>query len=131
MLIGPAWRHPNAWAFLALAILTPTLLFVAGSILAYQFGLDSLLPPMESISNLLATARFLDLALVLAPAVALLLAVVPLVRFDVRAGAGGGREAVIGMRLRLANLVVGVTALTIGSLLLWYMLADSVHHLGL
>lgn len=130
MLIGPAWRHPNALAVVALVILTPTLLFVAGSMLAYQLGLASLLPPMESISNVLATARFIDLALVVAPVVALLLAVMPLVRFELRAG-DGGPEAVIGLRLRLANVLVGLTALAIGALLLWHILSESVLHLGI
>lgn len=123
ILIGPAWRHPNLLALLAFAALTPTLLFVAGSILAYQLGVDSLLPPMESISDALATVRFIDVALVLLPAVALLLAVMPLARFELRDG-DAGREAVVGVRLRLANVSVGLTALAIGALLVWHGVAS-------
>lgn len=130
MLIGPAWRHPNALALVALAALTPTFLFVAGSILAYQLGVRALLPPMESVSNVLATARFIDLALVLAPAVALLLALMPLARFELRYG-DGGREAVLGVRLRMANVLVGLTALAVGALLLWHILSESAMQVGL
>ena len=129
MLIGPAHRHPSRLALLAMVVLLPTLTFVVGSILAYQLGFQGLIGPMESASALLNGQRFLDLALVISPAIALLLALVPLVRLDVRSGEFG-REAVVGLRLKAANVAVGLVALAVGGLLVWHIVLESVLELG-
>ena len=80
MSIGPAYRHPAGLAVAAMLILLPTLLFVVGSILAYQLGVASLHPPMDAANRWLAGSRLADMALMLAPVVALLLAVLPMVQ---------------------------------------------------
>ena len=129
MTIGPAWRHPRGLALTSLAVLAPVLIFVIGSMLAYQLGVDALRGPLESINSWLATRRLADLALVVSPAVALALALAPLVRLDLRVG-DGGHEAVFGIRLRLANVVVAVLAIAIGSLLLWHIVFESVMEAG-
>jgi hypothetical protein len=129
MVIGPAWRHPTGLALLALVVVSPTMLFVVGSLLAYQFGVEGLRSPIDSVNQFLAGRRIIDLALVISPAIALVLAVAPLVRLDLRDG-GSGREAVVGIRLRLANVLVGATALVIGALLVWHIVVESVMEVG-
>jgi hypothetical protein len=124
MLIGPAYRHPARLAVLALVVLSPTLGFVVGSLLAYQLGAQAFIGPMEAANAFLNRHRFLDLLLVISPAIALLLAVVPLVRLDFRVG-DVGREAVLGLRLRVANVAVGFIALAIGGLLAWHIVFES------
>jgi len=41
-----------------------------------------------------------------------------------------GREAHLGIRLRAANVIVGVLAFGIGGLLLWHILFESVMQVG-
>ena len=129
MLIGPAYRHPGRLALLALIVLTPTLLFVVGSLLAYQLGVQAFVGPMESANAILNGQRVLDLLLVMSPAIALLLALIPLVRLDFRTS-DVGREAVVGLRMRAANVAVGLIALAIGGVLLWHIVFESVMERG-
>ena len=129
MLIGPAYRHPSRLAVLALIVLAPTLVFVLGSLLAYQLGIQALVPPMESANAVLNGQRFLDLLLIVSPAIALCLAVVPLVRLDFRSS-DVGREAVVGLRLRAGNVVVGLVALAVGGVIVWHIVFESVMELG-
>ena len=42
-----------------------------------------------------------------------------------------GREAVLAIRLKAANMVVGLVALVIGGLLAWHILAETVHQAGI
>lgn len=129
MLLGPAYRHPDRLALLSLIVVTPTLLFVVGSLLAFQLGIQALVGPMESAAALLNGVNFLDLLLVIAPALALALAILPLVRLDVRMSEAG-REVVVGLRLRAANVLVGLTALAIGLILVWYFLTEAAIEAG-
>lgn len=129
MTIGPAWRHPTTVAMIALLIVAPTLMFVVGSMLAYQLGVDALRSPMDAISHWLAGRDLVDLVLVVSPAIALLLAVAPLVRLDLRTD-GSGRAAVIDLRLRLANVLVGGTALAVGVMLAWHVVFETVLEVG-
>jgi hypothetical protein len=128
--IGPAWRHPTGWALTGAALMTPTALFVLGSLLAYQLGIGAFGSAMESANAWLAgQPRIVDLVLVSAPLLALLVAVVPLARLELRQGQSG-REAVIAIRLRLVNLAVGVVALAVGALLVWHIVVESVLRVG-
>jgi hypothetical protein len=129
MVIGPAWRHPTGSALAATVVMAPTLLFVIGSVLAYQLGLNAMQAQMDGINAWLSSSRVLDLMLVMAPAVALALAVAPLVRFQVREG-DAGREAVLGFRLKLGNAVVAAVAVGLGALLAWHIVVESVMRAG-
>jgi len=130
MTIGSAYRHPTGLALIALVVLAPVLFFVLGSMLVYQLGLTSLQAPMDSINGWLNGApRFVDLALVVSPAVALCLAAIPLLRFEVTSS-NGGQEAHLGVRLRAANVVVSLLALGVGLLLLWHIVFESVMQVG-
>ena len=65
----------------------------------------------------------------MSPVVALLFALSPLVRLELRPGESGS-EAVVGLRLRLGNLVVGGLALVIGGLLAWHVVFESLAERG-
>lgn len=129
MMFGPAWRHPDGWAVAGLAVLSPTLVFVALSIAAYQLGAVWLQAITEPLTAWLATARPADLLLVLAPAAALALAVLPLVRVQLRSDESG-REAVVSIRLRAVNIGVALVALGLGALLVWHIVYESVMEAG-
>ncbi len=129
MVIGPAWRHPTGLAAAAAAVMAPTLVFVVGSVLAYELGIAALQSQLDAVNQWLASSRILDLILVLSPAVAFILTIAPLVRFQLQKGESG-REAVFGIRLRLANVVVGMVALALGGMLVWHIVIESVLRAG-
>lgn len=129
VVIGPAWRHPTLWAGVALLVLAPTAAMVVLSILAYQLGATGLVSTMEPITRWLNGQRLLDVVLVSAPAVAFLLAAAPLLRLELRKS-DAGREAVLGVRLRAINVVIGLVALAIGGLLVGHILAETVLRVG-
>lgn len=130
MALGPAWRHPNGWALAGLTILAPTLAFVIGSLLAYQLGVASVQGTMDAANAWLAAQPpIVDLLLVTAPGVALLAAVAPLLRVELRQ-ADGGREAVVAVKLRALNVAIGLLALAVGGLLVWHIVAESVLQTG-
>jgi hypothetical protein len=130
MVIGPAWRHPTAWAVVGALMVTPTLVFLLLSALAYELGISSLASLMEPINEVLQGARPLDLLLVGAPVFALVTAMAPLLRLELRGGSDGGREAVLGLRLRAVNLVVVGVAVMVGGFLLSHIVVESVLQLG-
>jgi hypothetical protein len=101
-------------------VLLPTLAFVV---------LSALRTTLPSVDDLLNTQRVADLALVLAPAVAALLAGVPLIRLGFT-NVDGGSEASLSVRLRSANVVVVVLGLGIACLLVGHILFESVMQLG-
>jgi hypothetical protein len=129
MVIGPAWRHPQLWALGALLVLAPTALFVLLSMLAYQLGATWLIGFMDPITRWLQSVRVADLALVMSPGLALLIAAAPLLRLEMRTESAG-REAVLGIRLKAANVVIGLLALLVGGLLVGHILAESVLQVG-
>jgi hypothetical protein len=129
MTVGPAWRHPTGWAVAAFAVMAPTVVFLIGSLLAYQLGIGALSNAMDSANAWLnAQPRLVDLLLVLAPAIALLIAVLPILRVNVSSGDGG--EVQVGLRLRWLNLLVGLVALAAGGLLVWHIVWESVLQVG-
>ncbi len=131
MVIGPAWRHPTGWALAGAAVLAPTLIFVGMSYLTYELGLSGLSALMEPVNEAMNRMRPLDLLLIAAPLVALLAAVVPLLRLELRRDAGAdATEAVIGLRLRAANLLVGFLALAVAGLLVAHIVVESVLRIG-
>jgi hypothetical protein len=130
MTVGPAWRHPTGWAAFATLVLAPTAIFVFGSLLAYQLGFSAFVAAMDSASSWLqAQPRFVDLLLVLAPVAAALLALLPLLRIQLR-NADGERELGLTLRLRWLNLLVAFIGLAVGALLVWHIVWESVLQVG-
>jgi hypothetical protein len=129
MTFGPAWRHPTAWAAAGAVILIPTLAFVALSMLTYQFGIGGLAIVTDPLNTWLNSQRVVDLALLLLPAAAALMAGVPLVRLGA-SRVDGASELSLSVRLRALNVVVVVVALAIGSLLVGHILFESVMQVG-
>lgn len=120
MIFGPAWRHPTAWAVAAFVVLLPTLTIIV---------LAALQTNVPSVNSLLNSQRYLDLALVVAPGVAALLAGVPLIRLGIN-HVDGGSEASLSVRLRAANVTVFVLGLGVACLLVGHILFESVMQVG-
>jgi hypothetical protein len=130
MTVGPAWRHPTGWAAFATLVLAPTAIFVLGSLLAYQLGLGDFATAMDSANAWLqAQPRIVDLLLVIAPLAAVLLALLPLARIQLR-NAEGEHELGLTLRLRWLNLAVAAVGLAIGALLVWHIVWESVLQVG-
>jgi hypothetical protein len=129
MTFGPAWRHPTAWAVAGAVVLLPTTVFVALSILTYQFSVSGLAGFADPLNSWLNNQRLLDLALVVAPALAALLAALPLVRIGYT-HLEGGSEASLSVRLRALNVIVVVIGLGVACLLVGHILFESVMHIG-
>jgi hypothetical protein len=97
--------------------------------LTYQFGVTGLAGLMDPVNSWLNGQRVLDLVLVALPAIALLVAAAPLIRVELR-NATDGREAVLGLRLKGLNVVVGLLALLIGGLLIGHIVFENVLQVG-
>jgi hypothetical protein len=121
----PGSRHAGALALIAAVVVAPTALFVTLSILAYGMGITSLERAVDPAITWIGTVRAADLALVAAPVVALVIALMPLLEIGARSEAGGP-TLTIGIRLRIANLVVAVVAIGLGALLVAHIVVESV-----
>jgi hypothetical protein len=129
MTIGPAWRHPTAFAVIGAVLLLPTFAFVGASLLAYELGVDPVRGVIESVSEAMARWRVVDLLLVAAPPLAFVAALAPLLRFGVERR-DGALEAVVAVRARLLNVVIGLVALLLAGLLTWHIVVESVLQAG-
>lgn len=130
MVVGPAWRHPTAWAVVGLIALAPTLLVIGMSIATpYQLARVGLLELVDSLQLMLNTNRAADLLVVLLPALAALTAAVPLIRLGYTR-VDGVAQASLSVRLRALNIVIVVAALAIGCLLVGHILFESVMQVG-
>lgn len=129
MTIGPAWRHPTAFALLGAVLLLPTLAFVGMSVLAYQLGFDAIRAVGDPVSETLQRVRILDLLLVAAPPLAFLAALAPLVRLGIEKR-DGGLQAVVAVRARALNVLIGLVALALAGVLVWHIVFESVMQAG-
>lgn len=123
LMIGPAWRHPGAWALTGALIALPTALFVAGSIAAYGMELAGARAVMDPVSSWLAARGPANALLVVGPPVGVLLAFAPLLRLELPSGSPSG-EATVGIRLRSLNLAVTAVCLALSAVLAWYVLGE-------
>jgi len=129
MIIGPAQRHPTAFAVGAMALMLPTVAFVMLSLLGHELGLAGIAERVDPVISAVTAPRFIDLALVMAPAVSLLLAVAPVVELGLR-GTSGQLVVTVGLHLRTGNLAVAAIALTVGAFLVGHILVETVLHAG-
>jgi hypothetical protein len=84
---------------------------------------------VESFTGAIARWRIVDLLLVAAPLVAFVAALAPLLRFGVERR-DGALEAVVAVRGRLLNVIVGGVALLLAGLLVWHIVVESVMQVG-
>ena len=129
MTIRPAWRHPTAFAVIGALLILPTFLFVAASLLAYELGFIAVRDAVAPIQAAITSVRVLDLFLVLAPALAALAAVAPLLRLGWERR-DGTLQAVLTVRALALNLVVGLLAIGLGGVLVWHIVVESVLQAG-
>ena len=129
MTIRPAWRHPTAFAVVGALLILPTFLFVAASLLSYELGLTGIRDAVAPIQATLTSVRVVDLFLVVAPALAALAAIAPLVRLGWERREGT-LQAVLTVRAIAFNLVVGLLAFGLGGVLIWHIVVESVLQAG-
>ena len=129
MSIRPAWRHPTAFAVIGALLILPTLLFVAASLLSYELGMTAIRDAVAPIQATLTSVRVVDLFLVLAPALAALAAIAPLVRLGLERR-DGTPQAVLTVRVLAFNVVVGLIAMGVGGVMVWHILVESVLQAG-
>jgi hypothetical protein len=129
MRFGPAYRHPGGWAVAAAVFLMPTFGVVGVSLIGHELGVTAVATLTDPLVAWLDTVRVLDLALVMAPLVAFVLAVLPLL--DLRLERVEGTPG-IALRLRTstANLVVAAVALLTGAALVGHIVTESVLRVG-
>jgi hypothetical protein len=110
-------------------ILLPTALVVGLSYLGHELGMTALATTIDPYIAAIDEYRLLDLALVLAPAVALALAVLPLLELRLERGSDG---AALSVRVRAigSNLIVAAIALGVGLLLVGHIVTESVQRAG-
>lgn len=126
MLANPLQRHPTSLALLALLLVVPSLLFVAFSLLAYEVGVPGLAVRMEPIVRATTEPLWVDPFLLLAPFVAFLIALVPLVRIGFTTE-GPELRITIGVRARALNLAVLVLCVLLGGSLASYLLIEFLY----
>jgi hypothetical protein len=129
MTIRPAWRHPTAFAVIGALLILPTFLFVAASLLSYELGMTAIRDAVAPIQATVTSARVVDLFLVLAPALAALAAIAPLVRLGLERR-DGTLQAVLTVRALAFNVVVGLVAIGVGGVLVWHILVESLVQAG-
>ncbi|HEX6655612.1 MAG TPA: hypothetical protein VF153_05305 [Candidatus Limnocylindria bacterium] len=129
MTIGPAWRHPTAFAVIGAILLLPTFAFVGASLLGYELGITAVRGVIEPVAEAMNRSRIVDLLLVAAPPLAFVAAIAPLIRFGVERR-DGALEAVVAVRTKLLNVIIGLVALLLAGLLIWHIVVESVLQLG-
>jgi len=129
MTIRPAWRHPTAFAVIGALLILPTFLFVAASLLSYELGFTAIREAVAPIQATITSVRAFDLFLVLAPALAALAAIAPLLRLGWERREGT-LQAVLTVRALAFNLAVGILAIALGGVLIWHIVVESVLQAG-
>ena len=127
MRLEPAYRHPTGWAVAAALVLLPTFLIVALSLIGHELGVAAVAAATDPFMLWLDTAGPLDLAVVVAPFVALLMAVAPLL--DLRIERVESTPALaVRVRTLALNLVVATVAVATGAALFAYFVTEAMLH---
>ena len=129
MRFEPAHRHPGPFALVAALLLLPTFLVVAVSYLGHELGFSAVADAVDPWIAQLDDVRILDLFLVAAPAIALIVAVLPLLDLRIERDEPGPALA-LRVRAIPANLAVGAVALLVGAALVAHIVVESVLRLG-
>jgi hypothetical protein len=130
MRFEPAHRHPRPFALAAAIVLLPTALIVGVSLLGHELGMSAVARAVDPLIAGIDRYRALDLALVVAPAAALILALLPLLDVRLERAPDGGASVAVRMRAIGMNLVVAAFALGVGLLLVGHIVTESVLEAG-
>ncbi len=123
------YRHPSAFAILALIIMAPTLAVALLSLVGHELGVGAVASVVDPLLASITAPRVIDLGLVVAPLVAFLLAALPLL--DARFEQGDdGRMLALRVRALPVNLLVGAVAIILGASLIGHIITESVLQLG-
>ena len=129
MRFEPAYRHPGPFAAVAALLLLPTFAVVGLSLIGHELGVTAVANAVDPWIARLDDARALDLFLVLAPAIAFLLAHVPLLDLRIERGEPGPTLAV-RVRAVPANLVIGAVSIFTAAALVGHIVTESVLRIG-
>ena len=129
MRFEPAYRHPGPFAVVAALLLLPTIAVVALSLIGHELGFSAVAAAVDPWIAQIDTVRILDLFLVVAPAVAFLVAIVPLLDLRIERDDPGPAIAV-RVHAVPANLAIGAVALLVGVALVGHIVTESVLRLG-
>jgi hypothetical protein len=124
MRFEAAQRHSVVFAMAAALLLLPTLVVVTLSLVGHELGVASVARAIDPVLVWVGTVGPVDLGLVLAPAAAFVVAVLPLL--DVRVERVDG-DAAVAIRLRpaWANVTIALLALLVGVMLIGHILTES------
>jgi hypothetical protein len=125
MTFQPAWRHPTAFAVVGALLLIPTCFVVVSSLLAYELDLAAVRDFAAPIQAAMTSVGLVDLLLVMAPALAAIVAIAPLLRLGWERR-DGTLQAVVAIRALALNVVVCLLAISLGGVLVWHIVVESV-----
>jgi hypothetical protein len=129
MRFEPAYRHPGPCALVAAVLLLPTFAVVSLSYIGHELGITVVADAVDPWIARLDTVRILDLFLVAAPAIAFMVAVLPLLDVRIERDEPGPALAV-RVRALPANLVVAALALLAAAALVAHIVVESVLRVG-
>ena len=126
---GTAYRHPLPFALVAAALLAPTLVVVALSLIGHELGVRPVATVVDEWLTWVNQVRVADLALVSMPAVAFALALLPLLDLGAER-VDGQRGVALRVRVVSANLAVAGVALLVGAALVAHIVVESALQVG-
>ncbi len=129
MRFDTAHRHPGPFALAALLVLAPTLAIVTLSIIGHELGFTAVARAVDPVVALIGEARAVDLAVVVAPGIAFVLAVLPLASLRLDRGDGGPTLA-LTMRSVPANLAIALLSMVIAAVLVAHAMSEAALHVG-
>jgi hypothetical protein len=130
VLDHPLQRHPTGLAAVALLLVLPTTTVVVLSVLAYELGVIGLQPVIEPVLVALPSLALVNLFVMVAPLLALTVALVPLVGIGL---SRSGRQLLltIALRARGLNLAVIGLCLLVGLIAAWHHVIEVMLETGL
>ena len=129
MRFEPAYRHPTGWAVVAALVLLPTFAIVALSVIGHELGITAVATATDPFMRWLDTIRPLDLLLVVAPLVAFVVALAPLLDLSLER-VDGERTVAVRLRTLTGNLAVAAAAFLTGSALVAHIVTEAVLQAG-
>jgi hypothetical protein len=102
--------HARTFAVLAILVALPTTILLALSALAYNIGVPGMASAIDPIQSQLSQFKIIGLAFMVAPVVAFVIAVLPVLRFSIHREAG---EVMISFAIRGRTLTLVAVVLSL------------------